>query len=212
MHRHFRVLIISFLTCISIFFLSASVYVYAAGTATNTTTKTCTNSKQGSYQECVVPGSTAKEIQNYTCERKMANGTTQSVVVPRCIVGGIFDPNDPEDIKCACCGDCRISRFLSLFVTISKWILGLSGTAALAMIIYGGFMWILSGGSPERIDKGKKALTGAVIGVIIVLGAWMLINFLLKTLVQDPEIKKRIESQGGNAIQGIQSFFKADQK
>lgn len=138
-------------------------------------------------------------LYQYKCSRKMSTGQSQEVTIPRCVVGGIFDPTDPEDKKCACCGDCRVSRFLSLAIWATKWVLGLSGVAALGVIIYGGLMWILSGGSPDKIEKGKNALTGAVIGVIIVLTAWIVINFLLQSLT-------------GKGIDQIQKDYGADQK
>lgn len=199
------------LLCLFVFGLG-SVAAQANNTTSSTAAKSsqCTQDTKG-HQVCAVPGDTkTKKMVNYICERKDSKGQSVSVTVPSCYVGGFFDPNDPEDIKCACCGDCGVSRFLALGITIAKWILGLSGSAALVIIVYGGFLWILSGGDPGRIDKGKKALTGAVIGVIIVLTAWLIINFILGILVQNKSIRDAIKD--GDYIGGVQRQFKADQK
>lgn len=160
----------------------------------------CKKAGSGLYKYDLCKGANGiTELRNYTCEMKDSAGNTSTVRIPVCTVGGIFNLNDPDDIKCACCGQCPLSRFLGLFITISKWVLGLSGTAALAVIVYGGFMWILSGGDPKKIETGKNALTGAVIGVIIVLGAWLMVNEGLKAMT-------------GKGIDAIQAEFKANLK
>lgn len=156
--------------------------------------------------KCDIPGSpNAKRFENFKC----AGNGGEVITIPSCIVGGIFDPGDQEDVKCACCGECRISRFVGMIVLASKFILGASGVVALAIIIYGGFLWILSGGDSQKVEKGKGALTGAVIGVIIILVSWVLINFLLNVLVQDKSIRDKVKD---NLIEGLQTEFKANSK
>ena len=76
-------------------------------------------------------------------------------------------------------GDIRI-----IIGRIIKVLLGLSGTAALAMFIYGGFTWMTSAGIPERITKGKKTLTWAVIGLAIMFTAYTLVDLVIKALTQ----------------------------
>lgn len=56
--------------------------------------------------------------------------------------------------------------------------LGILGSLALATFIYGGFIWMLSGGSAERIEKGKKILVWAVIGLVIILTSYIIVNFI----------------------------------
>lgn len=43
------------------------------------------------------------------------------------------------------------------------------------LIAVGGIMIMLAGASPEMIGRGKKTITGAVWGVVIVLLAWLLV-------------------------------------
>jgi len=44
------------------------------------------------------------------------------------------------------------------------------------MIIIGGIYLLIAGASPELFDKAKKALTGAVIGLVIIFVAWVFLN------------------------------------
>lgn len=50
-----------------------------------------------------------------------------------------------------------------------SWALGLLGLAAVSMIIYGGIIWMTAAGVEERINKAKKILEMAIVGLIIIL-------------------------------------------
>ncbi len=50
---------------------------------------------------------------------------------------------------------------------------------AVGMTIYGAIMLMVSGGSEERVRKGKGIITSAVIGLVIVLAGWLIINTVL---------------------------------
>src|SRR3990170_3526304 len=55
--------------------------------------------------------------------------------------------------------------------------LGLMGILAVAVLIYGGYVWMTSGGIPQRIVLAKKILLSAVIGFIIIILSWAIVNF-----------------------------------
>lgn len=63
---------------------------------------------------------------------------------------------------------------------IVKTILTIVGALALGMFIYGGFTWLTSGGSSEKIQKGKNILMWATIGLIVIFASYTLVDFLLK--------------------------------
>ena len=48
------------------------------------------------------------------------------------------------------------------------------------MFVWGGIMIMISGANPEMLGTGKKILTGAVIGLVIVLCSYLLISTVLK--------------------------------
>lgn len=56
---------------------------------------------------------------------------------------------------------------------------------ALAMIIYGGYQYMMSQGDPGKAAKGKKTLTSAVTGAIIAMGASVIVNTLMLALSID---------------------------
>ncbi len=61
-------------------------------------------------------------------------------------------------------------------------ILGITGAIALLMFIWGGFQWLISAGSPEKVKKGKETLTWAVIGLAVIVGAYMLVSAVVSAL------------------------------
>jgi len=52
----------------------------------------------------------------------------------------------------------------------------------LLMMIYGGFLMLTSSGSSGQIDKAKKIIVGAVIGLVIVFAAYTAVQFILGAL------------------------------
>ncbi|MBI5072054.1 hypothetical protein HZB93_04190 [Candidatus Falkowbacteria bacterium] len=95
-------------------------------------------------------------------------------------------PATPLLPPCTSSGDCGFNDFILLGINLTKMILGLVGSLTLLFFIYGGVMFLLAGGKSEMIDKGKKIITNAVIGVAIVLGAWIIVNFAIAALTGTP--------------------------
>ncbi|MBI4407327.1 MAG: hypothetical protein HY565_02390 [Candidatus Kerfeldbacteria bacterium] len=66
-----------------------------------------------------------------------------------------------------------------LFIAIIiQALLGIVGAGALLMFIWGGFHMIFSGGSEERIKKGRDTLLWAVIGMAVILTSYAVLQFI----------------------------------
>ena len=63
-------------------------------------------------------------------------------------------------------------------------ILGLVGSLALIMFIYGGFLWMTSAGNPEQVKKGKETFVWAIFGLVIVFFSYALVNFVVGVLTK----------------------------
>jgi len=50
------------------------------------------------------------------------------------------------------------------------------------MFVYGGFFWLTSQGKTERVEKGRQAMVGALVGLIIIFGAYAAINIIISVL------------------------------
>jgi len=67
---------------------------------------------------------------------------------------------------------------------IIKVLLTLVGIIFTTLIIYSGYTILTSGGDESKVEKAKKTITAAVIGLTITLGAYSLTYFLGKAAVQ----------------------------
>ncbi len=68
-----------------------------------------------------------------------------------------------------------IGRLISAF-------LGVLGIVLLVIIIYAGFLWMTAGGNAEQVDKAKKWMINAVVGLIIVLASYAITAFIINAL------------------------------
>lgn len=71
------------------------------------------------------------------------------------------------------CGFCDM---LVVGMNIIKIMAEAAGLIVLVMLIWGAFLMMTSAGSQSKYDEGKKKITSAVIGLVIVLGAWLIVN------------------------------------
>ncbi|MFA6194574.1 MAG: hypothetical protein WC719_02395 [Patescibacteria group bacterium] len=80
------------------------------------------------------------------------------------------------------CGNYEINDFIVLAINASKWILGMVGSLTLVMFIYGGVLFLISGGGSEKISQAKKIIVAAIIGLIIVFSSYLIIQFVLGSM------------------------------
>lgn len=66
-------------------------------------------------------------------------------------------------------------------LNILNLVLGLLVLVAVIMVIIGGFTWLTAAGNEEKVDRAKKIISAAVIGLIIVLLAWAVVIFVART-------------------------------
>ena len=64
-----------------------------------------------------------------------------------------------------------VSNILNIIIPII-------GVVLLIMLIAGGFQYITSGGEAEQTAKAKKTLTTTLLGLLVVLGAWLIIKLI----------------------------------
>jgi len=74
----------------------------------------------------------------------------------------------------------------SLQIIVARLIrtfLSVLGIIAVIIVLYGGFVWMTAGGDPDKVDKAKKILINAVIGLAIILLSWSITTFVLNSLI-----------------------------
>lgn len=71
------------------------------------------------------------------------------------------------------------SLMSEIIVPALNWIVGFSVVVAVIMIIVSGYTLMTSGGDSEKVQKGQRGLTAAIIGMVIVFITRILLIFLL---------------------------------
>jgi len=90
--------------------------------------------------------------------------------------GGIV-PNEGKEN-----GDYSLDSMILIVVNVSKWILGIVGSLTLLMFVYGGFVFIFSGGSQEKVSQGKTIIINSIIGLVIVFSSFLIIKFTMDSM------------------------------
>ncbi len=60
------------------------------------------------------------------------------------------------------------------------------GVVAVVMVSLAGFKYITSGGNEEKVKSAKKSLIYALVGLIVVVLAQVIVQFVLKKVTADP--------------------------
>ncbi len=68
--------------------------------------------------------------------------------------------------------------------SIIKSLLSILGIIFMAYIIYAGYLWMSARGNEEQLTKAKAILRGSIIGLIIVLGAYAITQFVLTSIIE----------------------------
>lgn len=71
---------------------------------------------------------------------------------------------------------CQLTDFINLFVYLTKWGFSILAILAVLMMIYGGFQFVTAGGRSSKVDEGKRVINGTIIGTIVALTAYIIIN------------------------------------
>ncbi len=81
-------------------------------------------------------------------------------------------------------GKYGVNAFIIVIFNVIKLLWGLTGTVALVMLIVGGFTMLLASGDPQKVKGGVTTIRNAIIGIVLVLGSWLIINTFVGIITQ----------------------------
>ena len=90
--------------------------------------------------------------------------------------GFLQSTDNPNTISSATGGQ---TSARALILTIVNFFLGFLGLIAVLMVIYGGVLIVTSAGKEDQATKGKKILTYAAIGIVIILLSFAFVSTIL---------------------------------
>jgi heme/copper-type cytochrome/quinol oxidase subunit 2 len=68
--------------------------------------------------------------------------------------------------------------------TILNTVFSLLGIVFVVLFVYAGFLWMTAAGNETQIEKAKKIMTGAVIGLGIMLASYAISKFVTAELLR----------------------------
>lgn len=87
--------------------------------------------------------------------------------VPGCTDGPAGDVATIKGLECA------FGNFISV-------ILALAGIVLFLMLVVGGFRYLVSGGDPKAVEAAKGTITQAILGLVILVLAFLILVFIQK--------------------------------
>lgn len=99
-----------------------------------------------------------------------------------------------EGAEAARCDGCPEDLFgdTGVFRQVTNTILYVVGIVAVIMLIVGGIRYVVSGGDSKKVTDAKNTVLYAIIGLVISLLAYAIVNFVMSAL---PGSNKNIENK-----------------
>lgn len=96
---------------------------------------------------------------------------------------GFFGPILPQSGSCNC-GALPLDWgcVLQVLQNLIQFAVSLGVILCVLWIAYAGFSLMASGGSPEARSQGKARIMNAIVGILVILSAWLVVDFVMKTL------------------------------
>jgi len=93
-----------------------------------------------------------------------------------------FDPN--TSIKKILVDEAKLGTLTPdvVVLRIVQLVLTLVGLIAVVMILWGGFMWLFSAGSSERLRHARDILVAAITGLAIIMAAYGIVSYVFNEL------------------------------
>ncbi len=89
--------------------------------------------------------------------------------------------------------ECGWSDLLTLGENILNFIIVFSVTVSAIVFAYAGFLYFSAGGDSNKISKARSLFGAVVIGLIVILTAWLIVNTILVTLTEKGLNDRKIE-------------------
>jgi len=70
-------------------------------------------------------------------------------------------------------------NFTDTTSAVINYLIGFLGLIALVVVLVGGFKWMTAGGDEKKVKAAKDTLIAGIVGLIIVLSAWVIVRFVL---------------------------------
>lgn len=100
-------------------------------------------------------------------------------------------------------GNCTLDDLINVGVGFANFLMGLAAALFLAIFVYGGFRYIFFAYDSGAASQAKDMLKNSAIGMLIILGATVLIRFVHQTVTGDQCVARKGPSYSCQDTQGM---------
>ncbi len=93
-----------------------------------------------------------------------------------------FGPIIPEACRTCACG---FAGVLAIIQNVVNFMIAIAIMFATIIMVWAGGLYVLSATNPESRSTANKMLINAAVGLLIVLSAWLIVDFVMKTLYKN---------------------------
>lgn len=61
-------------------------------------------------------------------------------------------------------------------------VLGIVGSLALIMFVYGGITWMTASGNEQSVTKGRNIIMWAALGLVVIFSSYALVRFVIQAI------------------------------
>lgn len=90
----------------------------------------------------------------------------------------------PSDCLEGTAANCGFDDIIQLFVNLYSLSIVYVGAVALLFLIIGGFFLLTSAGRQDRVDLGKKIIANTIVGIVVVMTAFLIVNLIQTQVLQ----------------------------
>lgn len=87
---------------------------------------------------------------------------------------------------------CDLCALMAMGNTIVTWLIGVLLVVFSIIVAIAGFGLATSGGNPAAKSAAKSKIMNALIGLVIVLSAWLLVDTVMQAVLEDGMIDGRL--------------------
>ncbi len=96
-----------------------------------------------------------------------------------------FDTAEAGNWLVQCTGlDCNYCTMIGTLRAVVSWLAIIAAVLAAIVLMFGGFKMVTSAGNESGYQDGKKYVYNAVLGLVILLAAFTLVDVVIQTLVR----------------------------
>lgn len=86
-------------------------------------------------------------------------------------------------VTCQAAGTCSFCALLEMINGIVDWIVIIASLFSILILAYAGFLLIFSQGDRSALEKGKQLFFQSIIGILIMLAGWTIVDTVIKLTV-----------------------------